>query len=340
MITISAVIPTYNRYESLLRTLRSLALQTELPYEVIIVDASDAVGNESELINSFPVLNIKYIRSRPSVCAQRNTGIKKATGSYIFLCDDDLEFPKDYIFKIKAIIQNNSGAKAITGSWNEKNKEEQWAYEYPVRSIRQLCWRFIFQQSIWCDIKKIKTGFFNRFIYRFVSSFYSKRKNTYSLAGWPLVTHFEKPVFKTAFYSLGASIIRTDWLLSSPFDEGLDTNGIGDHYGVALHFPDFPAIHVLTDVPAYHHKIKANRLSEAETYFKRGLALHYFMRESQRFTLTNRLFFIWSLLGNWIAFLVKGNRPQLQATKKLISVIVKGNNPYIIKSGKKKLRRS
>jgi hypothetical protein len=61
------------------------------------------------------------------------------------------------------------------------------------------------------------------------------------------------------------------------------------------------------------------------------------MRESQRFTLTNRLFFIWSLLGNWIAFLVKGNQPLLQAANKLFIVILKGNNPYIIRSGNKKL---
>jgi len=332
VITISAVIPTYNRYESLLRILQSLALQTELPDEVIVVDASDAVDHGNELINSFPSLHIKYIRSRPSVCVQRNAGIKNAAGSYIFLCDDDLEFPEDYISTIKAFIRNNSAANVVTGCWNERNKNGEWAYEYPMRSIGQLYWKFIFQQSVWCGIKKIQAGFFNRSMYRFVSGFYLRRKNTYSLAGWPLVTQFEKPVFTTAFYSLGASIIRTEWLRSSPFDEILDAHGIGDHYGVALHFPDFPAIHVLTDLPVYHHKIQANRLSEAEAYYKRGLALHYFLHQGERFTMMNRLYFVWSLFGNWIAFLVKGNRPHLYAATKLISVILSGSNPYIIRS--------
>ena len=340
MITISAVIPTYNRSDSLLRTLRSLALQTELPDEVIIVDASDAVANEIELIHSLPTLNIKYIRSQPSVCVQRNTGIKNATGSYVFLCDDDLEFPEDYVSRIKAFIQTNPGANVVTGSVNEKNKEGEWGYEYPVKSIGELCWKFIFQESIWCDISKMKTGIFGSPVYRFIFNFYSKRKNTYSLAGWPLVTSFQKPVFTTAFYGLGGSIVRTDWLLSSPYDEGLDDNGIGDHYGVALHFPEFPAIQVLTDLPVYHHKIEANRLSEAETYYERGLALHYFMGESRRYTRANRLFFVWSLLGNWIAFFINGNRTYLQATNKLIWVILKGRNPYIIKSAKKKLQVS
>jgi glycosyltransferase involved in cell wall biosynthesis len=338
VITISAVIPTYNRRESLLRTLRSLALQTELPEEVIIVDASDDVRIGIELTDRFPSLNVKYIRSLPSLCAQRNTGIRSAVSSHVFLCDDDLEFPIDYILKLKTFIRNNSDVHVITGCWNERNKVGQWGYEYPVKSISQLCWKFIFQQSVWCDIKNMKTGSLNRLIFHFVSHFYLKRKNNYTLAGWPLVTDFEKPVFKTAFYSLGASIIRRDWLLSSPFDEVLDANGIGDHYGVALHFPDFPAISVLTDVPVHHHKIKDNRLSEAESFYRRGLALHFFMSKSEIFTLSNRLFFIWSLTGNWFAFLAKGNWLLLQAATKLISAILKGSNPYILKSGNKKLR--
>ena len=340
VITISAVIPTYNRRESLLRTLRSLALQTELPEEVIIVDASDDVRIGIELTDSFPSLTVKYIRSLPSLCAQRNTGIKSAAGSHVFLCDDDLEFPIDYVSKIKAFIQDNSDVHVVSGSWNERNEEGQWGYEFPLRSIGRLCWKFIFQQGIWCSIKNIETSSSNRFIYRSLSNFYLRRKNSYTLAGWPLVTHFEKPVFKTAFYSLGASILRRDWLLSSPFDEVLDAKGIGDHYGVALHFPDFPAIHVLMDAPAYHHKIKDNRLSEAESFYRRGLALHYFMNTSERFTLINRLFFIWSLIGNCLAFLVKGNWLLLRAGTKLISAILKGSNPYTMEPGKKKLLRT
>jgi glycosyltransferase involved in cell wall biosynthesis len=337
VITISAVIPTYNRSESLLRTLRSLALQTELPEEVIIVDASEAVDNENDLINSFPLLHLTYIHSRPSVCVQRNTGILRAAGSYIFLCDDDLEFPENYISKMKAYVRDNPGAMAVTGAWNEKNAEGKWEYEYPLRSIGQLCWKFIFQQSIWCDINKMKARSYNRFMYRFVFNFYLKRRNTYSLAGWPLVTHFERPVFTTAFYSLGASFVRRDRLLSSPFYEGLDVSGIGDHYGVELNFPSFPAVHVLTDVPVYHHKAKANRLSEAEAYYKRGLALHYFMSQSQRFTFKHRVFLIWSLFGNWIAFLVKGKRTHRHAARGLISVILKGKSPYLAKTDNKKL---
>jgi len=336
VITISAVIPTYNRYESLLRTLRSLSLQTALPEEVIIVDASDGDGSEDELRNSYPSLHIKYIRSKPSVCAQRNIGIQIASGSHVFLCDDDIEFSNDYVLRIKKYIDGNAEAKAVSGSVLEKNKDGGWGYDYPVVSIWQLFWKFIFQQSLWCDIKRIRGALVSGFSYHFLVRFYVHRKNTFSLAGWPLVTNFEGPVFKTAFYGLGASIIKTEWLRSSPFDEVLDAHGIGDNYGVALHFPDFPAIHVLTDVHAYHHKIDANRLSEAESFFKRGLALHYFMTGSERFTAVNRLFLVWSLIGNWLVYCVKGNRPHLRAVTKLISAILAGRNPYVVKSGRKK----
>jgi len=329
VITISAIIPTRNRYASLLRTLRSLASQTELPDEVIIVDSSDIPLNENALTASFPSLRITYMRSRASVCVQRNAGIQKASGSHIFLCDDDLEFPSHYVSTIKSMIGTDPSLNILTGSCNERNKDGNWEYEYPLKSIGQLCWRFFFQQSIWCNVNKLRVGTFTRFFLRPVFLFYSRKKNTYSLAGWPLVTHFEQPMYKTAFYGLGASVIKKDWLLSNPFDESLGPHGIGDHYGLALHFPEFPAIHVITDLPAYHHKEKDNRLSEADAFYQRGLALHYFLRSNAKFKLVNRIFFIWSLMGHWIAFFLKGNLSYCRSINRLILNVVVGRNPYL-----------
>lgn len=123
---------------------------------------------------------------------------------------------------------------------------------------------------------------------------------------------------------MGARIVRRDWLLSSPYDELLDAGGIGNDYGVVLHSPELPAIHVVTDLPAFHQKDQGNFLSEADSYFRRGLASHYFMHDSERFGLINRMLFVWSLCGNWIVFFVRGNRPHLRATSNLISAILNG----------------
>ena len=77
MISISAVIATRNRKVSLYRTLQALNNQSCKLKEVIIVDSGDVKLNEAELLNTFRSLNIKYIASDPSVCVQRNIGIRK-----------------------------------------------------------------------------------------------------------------------------------------------------------------------------------------------------------------------------------------------------------------------
>ncbi len=320
---ISVVIPTCNRPESLARTLKSLAAQLDLPDEVIIVDASTISAEENDYVNKFPTLGIRYIHTQPSVCAQRNLGVQNATGTRIFLCDDDLEFPEDYILKIRTFLKTNSDVNVVSGLWLEKNEKGQWSYDFPIKSIGSLFWKFLFQQGIWCNIEKIKKGFWGKVFFRLVRNFYRKRKNTYSLAGWPLITHFETPFFKTAFYSLGACIINKEWLLASPFDEGLDSNGIGEHYGVALHFPEFPAIHVLMDTPVYHHKTDTNRPPVTEAFIKRVNALQGFMRQNKRFTIVNRIFLVWSLIGNALVNVAKGNTGHLKLLGNLTIMVLR-----------------
>jgi hypothetical protein len=64
-----------------------------------------------------------------------------------------------------------------------------------------------------------------------------RKGNHISKAGWPVISDFSGDYFKTPLYSLGASLVRRDWLLRSPFDEVLDRHGIGEHYGVIAGFP-------------------------------------------------------------------------------------------------------
>ncbi|MBI2268927.1 MAG: glycosyltransferase family 2 protein [Bacteroidetes bacterium] len=323
MITVSAVIPTYNRPESLIRTIRSLAQQNKLPDEVIVIDASQSPTNEDLLKEQFPLLKIKCIKTAPSVCAQRNIGIREASGSFILLCDDDIELREDYILRISEFIKNSEKVSVVSGLVLEKNKDNNWVHEYPVNSVSKLFWKFIFQQTIWYEIKNIKTSFLNRLIYLPILAFYLKRKNTFTLAGWPLITHFGSPVFKTAFYGLGAGMIKKEWLIANPFDETLDKNGIGENYGMALGFPEFPAIHVLTTTSALHHKINKGRLPQHEAYFKRVLALNYFMSKSKTFNLVNKIFLIWSLIGSLIVFTFKRKMAYARVTRKLILNIIR-----------------
>ncbi len=101
MIDISVVIPTYNRKDILLRTLKSLIDQTypKDKYELIVVD-DGSTENIKEAIEGFvragrdrPQPDISYLRQDPSKkgpAAANNLGIKSANGKYILLMNNDV----------------------------------------------------------------------------------------------------------------------------------------------------------------------------------------------------------------------------------------------------------
>jgi glycosyltransferase involved in cell wall biosynthesis len=116
---ISGVIPTVDRKMRLLSLLASLDRSTHPIHEVIIVDSGNdrLVPDEYSTIKNFPIY---YISSERSVCIQRNTGIKQAKSGWIFLCDDDIEIPADYLQKLSIHLNDHPDTGAISGLWFKK----------------------------------------------------------------------------------------------------------------------------------------------------------------------------------------------------------------------------
>lgn len=88
---ISVVIPTYNRPDFLLEAARSIAAQTHLNWEVVIVDDGSSPAIPLDQLNSQlgdNVILIRHDKSRGVACA-KNAGIESATGEIITLLDDD-----------------------------------------------------------------------------------------------------------------------------------------------------------------------------------------------------------------------------------------------------------
>jgi len=326
---VSIVIPTRNRKESLLKTLQAASRQLYPAAEIIIVDAgNEPIGFET-LSKAFPQAPIRYFTSRPSVCVQRNLGIQMATSPYILLCDDDVEMPEDYLLKLTTYTSAHEEAGIVTGLFLQKNKNAEWEYQYRTSSLLKCIWHFIFQLSCWGDLEDIKANFITAPLLRYIKQWYEKRGNTYSLAGWPLLTNFTCPVTRTAVYTLGAALIKKEWLLASPFEEKLVPNGIGDNYGVTHNLPEPQPIHLLTGAFVWHHHAPENRLKIITAYRYRVYALHYFLVNSKKFTAINRLFFYWSMLGN-LLFQTFGLQGKLAATSmSTIVILMLGQNPYL-----------
>lgn len=88
MLSISVVIPTHNRAETLARALRSVLSQTRQADEVIVVDDGSIDNTKQLVLEQFPEVIYCYQKNR-GVSAARNKGIELATCSWIAFLDSD-----------------------------------------------------------------------------------------------------------------------------------------------------------------------------------------------------------------------------------------------------------
>jgi glycosyltransferase involved in cell wall biosynthesis len=326
---VSAVIPTRNRSSYVKTLLEDLTMQTYPINEIIIVDASDDKSYKDELFKRFQRLPLVWLDSEASVCVQRNKGIRFAKSPWIFLCDDDIKIPVDYIEQLIHFIKANRDCGSASGLFMQSEADE-WVFSYPYKNFRALVWAYIFKLSVWGQVDVMKVNFFLRPFYRFICNYYKKLGNTMTSAGWPVITQLESPHFKTQTYSLGSSITKRTWLIESPYDEVLDPSGIGDNYGVTLGFPNGQGMHVIHRTFSHNYRAKDNRLEASTAYFRRILALHYYLVTRKGFTSTNRRWFVWSLFGNVLLSLGKLKFHLVKANVKAIALIVMNKNPYVL----------
>jgi len=110
---ISVIIPTYNRYKSLLHAIDSVKKQTYKNIEIIVInDNSTDSDYYSKKINNVIIIhlnkNSKYIYKYSSAGYVRNFGLKIATGKYIaFLDDDDYYLPNKIESQVKYLESQN-----------------------------------------------------------------------------------------------------------------------------------------------------------------------------------------------------------------------------------------
>ena len=106
---ISLVIPTHNDGELLERCLASIAAQTLVPHEVIVVDdgstAPESLAGIESAMRRFPgTILIRQANSGPS--AARNRGLAEATGTFLAFVDADDELLPDNLMVKSALMEN------------------------------------------------------------------------------------------------------------------------------------------------------------------------------------------------------------------------------------------
>ncbi len=151
---ISVVIPMYNAEMTIMKTLLSIVKQTQLPFEIIIVD-DGSTDNSVSIVKNFiqinPSLNWQLIKkSNGGVSSARNAGIISAKGDWIALLDSDDEWFESKIERQMGIVKSNSRVDFIaTGRENFTLNRILW-YKFSVLThvpVKLLFIKFIFQPS-------------------------------------------------------------------------------------------------------------------------------------------------------------------------------------------------
>jgi len=316
---VSVVIPTCNRPDRLHALLENLSRSTLLPGEVVVVDSSDVKLDPSAFAGLGP-LRVVYLEAARSVCVQRNAGIRRASSPWIFLCDDDVEVPPTTLARLATHAETHPLAGAVSALFLER-QPNGWSAAFPETSTVVLAWKTLFELGMWGPI--VARGPIGRAL----AARQRRRGNRIARSGWPVITEMEGAYFRTPIYTLGAALVRRDWLLASPFDESLDSHGLGDNYGVAIGFPA-EGIHVVNDAVVYHHHAAANRLTDGLAQERRMLALDYFIRTRRELGGVQTAAFLWSLAGAGILHAASGNRTTARALFRALARAATGRNPY------------
>jgi glycosyltransferase involved in cell wall biosynthesis len=107
---ISAIVPTFNRAELLVRALRSIAAQTLRPDEVWVVDDGSTDGTAERVAREFPSVRCVRQENR-GVSAARNRGIASARGEWLAFLDSDDEWQPTKLEEQMDALGRSPGAR-------------------------------------------------------------------------------------------------------------------------------------------------------------------------------------------------------------------------------------
>jgi len=114
---VSICIPTYNRKDYIVETLKSVFAQTYKDYEVIIVDDGSIDGTE-EMIKKAAYPNLRYCwQENAGEAAARNKLVSMAQGEFItFIDSDDLLMP-DAVERMAKVMIDEGGDVVVYGPY-------------------------------------------------------------------------------------------------------------------------------------------------------------------------------------------------------------------------------
>lgn len=112
MTTVSIIIPTFNRANTLRRALASVYQQSSPAYQVIVVDDGSIDGTAELIRNEFPEAVYHY-QTNSGVSAARNCGMQLASGQWYAFLDSDDEWLPEKLARQNAFIVAKPQTKLV-----------------------------------------------------------------------------------------------------------------------------------------------------------------------------------------------------------------------------------
>ena len=140
MIRISIIIPVFNVENYIERCLKSVVQQDYEDIELILVD--DCSPDRSMVIAQSTLQNVRFPvkiithQQNGGLSAARNSGIRAATGSYIYFLDSDDELFSANTISALVRILNGIQADCVIGNYQQiKGKEEYISKKYSRKQL-------------------------------------------------------------------------------------------------------------------------------------------------------------------------------------------------------------
>lgn len=127
--SVSVVICTYLREESLRNLLLDISAQDVSPEEVIVIDQTpEHEPSTDALLRALAPLVQHHRQAVPNLPAARNRGIQVASGEVLLFVDDDVRLPRAFVAGVRSMFSNTTidalAPLVISDNWHVGRAEE------------------------------------------------------------------------------------------------------------------------------------------------------------------------------------------------------------------------
>lgn len=291
---LSVIICTRNRFDDFTRTLPSIAVQTRLPNELIVVDSSDEKKLEAYLASANLPFPVRYFHTQPGLTLQRNHGIRECESDLIFFFDDDVDLDVNYLAEVKKTFADDTtyAIGAVGGKIVGKSSP----------SMRLKLEQFIF------------------YVLRHIFGVVGTRNGKFYPSGMPSHPHRSQPSGFIECLSGCCMAFRRGVFEKAKFDESLAHYGLMEDVDISKQTLDAGyKIYYQTSATLVHNESPMNRLKVQPWAEMSVVNYDYLFRKSWARDPWRWLFYCWAMIGLFAVNFhsLKGLKGTLNGMKKV-----------------------